>query len=101
MVEQNHTASPRQRLDAFRIILLVNSFIIREGRVFGFVFEVLKFSSVESYRVLPPPQILDDNIFTFRSKVPLPLACYRVSIASLVSSDAAFVFSEIKDICCG
>ena len=80
MVEQNHAASPRQRLDkldALRIILLVNFVIIREGRVFGFVFEVLESSSVERYRVLLPPQILDDNVFTFTSEVPLPLACDR------------------------
>jgi len=102
MVEQNHSASPRQRLDeldAFRIILL-NFFVVRKGRVFGFVFEVLESSSVERYQVLFPPQILEDNIFAFMSKVPLPLACYRVSSATLVSWHAAFGFSEIKEICC-
>ena len=103
MVKQYNSASPRQRLDkldAFRIILLINFFVIRKGRVFGFVFEVLESSSVECYQVLLPPQILEDNIFAFTAKVPLPLACYRVSIATLVSSDAAFGFSEIKEICC-
>jgi len=57
MVKKNHSAGPRQRLDkldTLRIVLLVNFFVIREGRMFRFVFEVLKAGSVESYWVFLP-----------------------------------------------
>jgi len=57
MVKQNHSASPCQRLDevdALRIILLVNLFIVRKRSVLGCMFEVLEPSSVEGHRASFP-----------------------------------------------